>query len=319
MFRKLLFLPLIVIFSAVVDTHGQILPPVDTTPEQQRRESDARIEAERETRLRNMREFDLTMKVINRPATTVPASPTIDKETAARITAARRVDAADVFRYNEFLKADKSGMFKLLPDHDCVTKDVVRIDGDCKDFVMASSSFSFRTVSYVHAYYHDLGLNNGEIFSNAFLSQGIIVSLGDVPIESVGSSSEGLKFIFDFQTVSDPAAAKQAATRLKAGINVGGFTYSSFAGPAVNTTYVLRSIGYDIANSLPKVSESTSLSELRFHTLPLDKRADVIVVFRIVRIGSDGGLTIVWKELAHKEAPKLKFPKGAKFVDFKPN
>ncbi len=65
--------------------------------------------------------------------------------------------------------------------------------------------------------------------------------------------------------------------------------------------------------------EKTSAGELRFHTLSLDKRADVIIVFRIVRKAEDGTLTIVWKELDRKEAPKIKFPKGEKFADFKPD
>jgi len=314
--RIITCLSLIVIFVAVADLHSQIPQPTDNSA--QRREAEGRIEAERKLRMQNMREFDTTMKALNRPHATVPAAPTIDKETGERIRLARRVDAADQSRYNEFLQADKTGIFKLFPDYDCVTKNVVRTDGDCKNFVMASSSFSFRTGIYAHPYYHDLGFNHGEIFSNAFFSQGILVSLGDVPIQDVTPNRDGLKFIFDFQTATDPDAARKMAARLKAGVEFGGFTYSSGVRPAENTTYVLRSIAYDVANSLPALSETTSIGELRFHTLSLDKRADVIVVFRIVRQGSDGSLTIVWKELDRKEAPKIKFSKGEKFADFKP-
>ena len=316
--RKIIYLPLIVIFVAVVDLHSQIpRPPNDNS--EQRREAERRIEAERELRTQNMREFDTTMKALNRPHMTVPASPTIDKETGERIRLARRVDAADYSRYGEFLKADKTGMFKLFPDHDCVDKNVVRIDGDCKNFVLASSSFSFRTGGYIHPFYHDLGFNHDEIVSNAFFSQGILVSLGDVPIEEVTPSRDGMKFIFDLPLASDPGEARKMSARVKAGIQDGGFTYSSAITPAENTTYVLRSIAYNVANSLPAVTETTSMNELRFHTLSLDKRADVIIVFRIVRKGADGSLTIVWKELDRKEAPKIKFAKGDKFVDFKPD
>jgi hypothetical protein len=256
---------------------------------------------------------------MNRPDRSVPAGPTIDKETSELIRLARRVDAADFSRYSEFLKADKTGMFKLFPDYDCVDKNVVRVDGDCKNFVMASSSFSFRNLGYAHPYYSDLGFNRGEIGSNGFFSQGIIVSLGDVRIEDVIPSRDGLKFIFDLPPASDPGEARKMSTRVKAGIENDGFTYSSAVTPAENTTYVLRSIAYNVANSLPAVTETTSMNELRFHTLAIDKRADVIIVFRIVRKGADGSLTIVWKELDRKEAPKIKFSKGDKFVDFKPD
>jgi hypothetical protein len=317
--RKIVFLPLLIIFAAVFDLHSQIPAPPNVRAEQQRREAEQRAEAERKLRMQNMREFDTTMKALNRPHTSVPASPTIDKETAERIRLARRVDAADRARHSEFLKADKTGLFKLFPDYDCVTKNVVRTDGNCTNFVMASSSFSFRTGAYVHPYYHDFGFNHGEIFSDAFFSQGIITSLGDVPIEAVTPDSNGLKFIVGFQPASDPGEARSAAARFKAGIDSGGFRYTSRITPSENTTYALRSIAYNIANSLPPVTETTSMGELRFHTLSLDKRADVIVVFRIVRKGGDGSLTIVWKELDRKEAPKIKFSKREKYVDFKPD
>jgi hypothetical protein len=281
---RIICLPLLVSFVAVIDLHSQIQPP-DTRAEQQRLDAERKIEAERELRMRQMREFDTTMKAMNRPDRSVPAGPTIDKETSERIRLARRVDAADYTRYQEFLKAEKTGLFKLFPDHDCVQQNVIRIDGDCKNFVMASSNFSFRTVGYAHPYYHDLGFNRGEIFSDAFFAHGILVSLGDVPIEEVTTGSDGLKYLFDFQPASDPGGARDAAARLKAGVRSGSFTYASSLSPVENTTYALRSIAYDVANSLLPVSESTSMNELRFHTLPLDKRADIIIVFRIVPQG----------------------------------
>jgi len=315
--RKIVCLLSLGFFILITDLHGQApQQPVDNT--EQRLEAERRINAERELRMRNMREFDTTMKPLRQPRPSVPASPTIDKETSERIQLARRVDPADHARYSGFLTAGKTGLFKLFPDYDCVTANVVRTDGACANFIMASSSFSFRTGGYIHPYYHDLGFNHGEILNSAFFSQGIFVSLGSVPIEDVTPTHDGLKFIYDLQTASGPAAAKATAARFKSGVEFGGYTYSDHIVPVENTTYALRSVAYDVANSLPAISEKTSSSEIRFHTLALDKRADVIVVFRIVRKGADGSLTIVWKELDRKEAPKIKFAKGEKFVDFRP-
>jgi hypothetical protein len=308
---KSICFPLIIILAAAAFGSGQTPPPGKSEAQQ-------RIEAERELRMRNMREFDTKMQALNRQHPTASAGPTIDKETSERIRVARRVEPADLARYAAFLNADKTGIFKLFPDHDCVTKNVVRTDGDCRDFIMASSSFSFRTRAYAHPYYHDLGFNNDEFLSNAFFSQGLFVSLGDTPIEGVTNENAGLKFVTDFRPAFAPAEARNAASLLKAGIESGGFRYSSSIRPVEHTTYVLRSIAYDVANSLPPISERTSASELRFHTLALDKRADVIVVFRVVRTSSDGSLTIVWKELERKEAPKIKFAKRESFADFRP-
>lgn len=313
---KLICLSLLVFFTAVSDLHSQI-PLPSTESDDRRRESEGRIQAERELRTQNMRELDATLKAINRPRASVPAGPTMDKETVERIQASRRVNPADVSRYNDLLTSAKSGIFKLLPDDDCVTQNLVRTDGNCKAFVMASSSYSFRTGSYAHPYYHDLGFNHGELFSNAFFSQGILVSLGNSPIEEITLGHDALKLVRDFQPASDFGIAKKSAAQLKAGIEFGSFRYSSTLVPVLNTTYALRSIAYDIANSLPPVPDSTSGNELRFHTLALDKRGDVTVVFRIIRIGEDGSLTIVWKELDRRDAPKIKFAKSEKFIDFK--
>ncbi len=307
-------LALLVLFAAVVDLHSQI---PDKTADPASLEADRRMQAERDRR--NDRPFDTAMKALNRPRPRMPATPKIDKETSERIRLARRVEMADIARYTEFLKTDKTGVFKLFPDYDCVTKNVIRTDGECKNFVMASSSFSFRTRDYSHPYYHDLQFNHGQIFSSGFFSQGILVSLGDVPIEDITPSHAGLKFIFDFQTASEQGEARSTAVRLKAGIDLGGLTYSNSVAPVDNTTYGLRSVAYNLANYLPAISETSTASELRFHTLSLDKRADVIIVFRIVRKGEDGNLTIVWKELGRKDAPKIKFPKSEKLADFKPD
>lgn len=315
--QRTLFLALAVIIFGAGAQYGQI-PPPDNSADLQRMDAEKRIQAERDLRMRQMRELDTAMKAKKPPERTVAAGPTIDKATSERIRLARRIDAGDYARYTEFLKGEKTGIFKLFPDYDCVSKDVIKVDGNCKDFVFASSSWSFRTVSYSHPLYHDLGYNHGEIYSNAFFSQGILVALGDVPIENATQDRAGMKFLIDFEIASDPAKARNAAVRLKTGIESGGFTYASHFTPAENMTYALRSISYNIANSLPPVSDATSMSEMRFHTLAMDKRADEIVVFRVVRKGADGGLTIVWRELSRSEAPKIKFAKGEKFVDFKP-
>ena len=316
--KRIYYLPLTVILSAAIQTYSQI-PQQNNNSELQRIEAEKRIEAERRFRMQQMREFDATMNAKKPPERSVPAGPPIDKETSERMKEARKIDASDLSRYRGFLQAEKTGIFKLFPDHDCVAKNVIRIDGECKDFVFASSSWSFRNLGYSHPYYHDLGFNNGEIYSNAFFEQGMLVSIGDVPIESVTPNTDGLKILIDLEAASDLAAAKSSAAKLKEGFESGGFTYVSHVVPVENTTYVLRSIAYNIANSLPAVSDATSTSELRFHTLALDKRADIIVAFRIVRRGADGSLTLVWKELSRKDAPKIKFAKGEKFVDFKPD
>jgi hypothetical protein len=49
-----------------------------------------------------------------------------------------------------------------------------------------------------------------------------------------------------------------------------------------------------------------------YNLLDGDKRVDVTLAFRVIRIGEDGSVTILWKELQRKEAPKLKYVRPEK-------
>ena len=51
--------------------------------------------------------------------------------------------------------------------------------------------------------------------------------------------------------------------------------------------------------------------ELKFLSLSMDKRSDAVVAFKVVEIDGQGGVTLVWKLLSSKDAPKLKFQKGS--------
>jgi hypothetical protein len=108
------------------------------------------------------------------------------------------------------------------------------------------------------------------------------------------------------------------AKELRTGVESGGFHYADAVEPKENTTYAMRMIAYRLENTLPPLSPDLPLNELLFHSLALDKRLDIIVVFRLLRTDENGGVTIVWKELDRKESSKIKFPKGESLKDFRP-
>lgn len=60
------------------------------------------------------------------------------------------------------------------------------------------------------------------------------------------------------------------------------------------------------------------MNEMMFLSLAVDKRLDVILVFRILNRDEYGGLTIVWKELSRSDAAKLRFGKNQSMRDFRP-
>ncbi len=243
--------------------------------------------------------------------------PGLDKNARERVRKMRMLDTRDVDRYKAFLTAAKTGIFKIFPNFDCVSKTVVNIGGECAGYVPETSDFSFRSVAYTNRLYHDIGFERTGIISDSFFSQGILISLGDVPIEKVALELAEMKYLLGFKPDALVANAKQTSHSLYTGVDSNGFHYSSSVTPSENTTYVLRNIAYRFSNSLAPLSPDSTLTEIKFKSLELDARDDVIVVFRIIRKDDDGGLTIVWKELGRKEGPKLKFGKGEAITDFK--
>jgi len=319
--RKISYFILVVAYCSTfaLRSNSQSMPSTSNEELRRQMEQNARNEADLERRMRAMRQLESKMAALSKlDSRIVGHIPRLDKNARERVLKLRRIDAADQLKYSEFLKADRTGIFRLFPDFDCVTDNYIRIDGPCAEFVPESSSFSFRTKNYADKFYHDVGYNADEIVSNAFFSQGILVSLGNVPIEQVDLTHAGLKFLTTFQPDLQPAGARGTATQLVGGIDSGGYRYTRSVKAVENSTYALRMVAYKIANSLPPYSQNTTMAELRFHSLGFDKRADLIVVFRIVRKDADGSATVLWKELDRADAPKIKFAKGEALADFKP-
>ncbi|HEY2847764.1 MAG TPA: hypothetical protein VGI80_08095 [Pyrinomonadaceae bacterium] len=243
--------------------------------------------------------------------------PELDKKTKDRIRQMRTLNAADVEQYRTFLAQPGTGIFKIFPSYECSSENVIRVDTDCAKWVPESSDFSFRQGVYTTRLYHDIGLEKVAIIADAFFTQGLMTTLGDVPIETTTLDTAGIAFLSRFRAASTPAAAKQSAAEIERGISTDGFRYGMTVEPTVNTTYAIRSISYSLGNSLPPLTIESGLNEMKLHSLDLDKRQDVIVVFRVIRMEENGGLTLVWKQLAAKDAPKLTFRKGELIKDFK--
>lgn len=319
--RKIVYFMLMVAFCNIFSSRANSQSMPNTANEELRRQMQqaARNEADLERRMRAMRQLESKMAALSKlDSMVVGNAPSLDKKARERVLRLRKINAEDQMKYGKFLAAPRTGIFRLFPDFDCVSENHIRIDGPCAEFVPESSSFSFRTHNYTDKFYHDIGFNNDEIVSNAFFSQGILVSLGDVPIEGADLTHAGLKYLLDLQPDLQPSAARGTAAKLAGGIDSGGYKYLRAVKPAANSTYALRMIAYKIGNSLPPVTDRTSMTELRFHSLAFDKRTDVIIVFRVVRKDPDGNVTILWKELGRKDAPKIKFAKGETLADFKP-
>jgi hypothetical protein len=209
-----------------------------------------------------------------------------------------------VRQWSEFLKLPDTGIVRLLPESGCGqdTK-VISAAEDCLKFSMpgGGSSYSFRAERYRVRHLADLTLARGMLRSNGILMHGVIVALGDRPIEGLSLQSEGIKYLADFKPVPNYEAARNFDRNLGVGIRINGLIYRRIAAPVLNTTYAMRSIAF-------RGKVMRSVRGAPYNELDFDRRRDVIVVFRVVDITADGAVTMVWRELADIESPKLKIP-----------
>lgn len=277
-----------------------------------------RSEADIERRIANMRHLEKRLRAATREPRKLPEEPRLSDEQKDRVRKLRLVGVADIEKYNQLLKGEHTGIFKIFPNLGCVSKSVVRISSECERFVPMSSSFTFRTNSYSDDVYHDIFFKDERLSSNSFFSQAIFGAIGDEPIESISLDHNALKFLVSYQGDADPKLAGEHARQFQTGVDSDGFRYADHVTPQVNTTYAVRMIAYRLENVLKPLSDETTMTEMMFLSLAFDKRIDLVVVFRVLARDEYGGLTIVWKELSRQDAPKIKFAKNQALKDFRP-
>ncbi|MBA2619995.1 MAG: hypothetical protein H0U87_02215 [Acidobacteria bacterium] len=276
-----------------------------------------RQEADLNRQFKELNELANPTVVYVRPA---PRVPVLSREERARIKAMLAPDAEDAAKYKDFLRQKNTGLIRLFPDFDCEAKNVIRVGGNCANLVPGSWNYSFRLKNYSDADYFDLRLRNGNLISESFLSQGILVRLGDVPLESVSALIGGLKFLLGFEPQVQSVEAKKQFAQIANGVQADGFKYAKSVRAEKNMTYALRVVAYRTENKVAnRLSANASAGNSKFINLNFaDKRIDLTVAFRIVRRDADGNITILWKELNRREAPKIVFSKSEKLSDIKP-
>ena len=126
----------------------------------------------------------------------------------------------------------------------------------------------------------ELVLQDG-IFVSGFMGEslGLLVKLGDVPLETVTEHTAGVAEMANIVPPVDYLEALSLSKRNAEGFQINKFEYRSFLPASVNTTYALR---------------STS-----------NKRADVLIGFRVVR-QDDDSVTILWRKLKSYRQPSWK-------------
>lgn len=215
-------------------------------------------------------------------------------------------DAEDLALFAEFLKQPRTGIFRLFPDNDCFTNGVVYVDGKCKDVFPGTWLYSFREKDYSDNFVFDVWLKNGRFFSEGFLSQGILVKLGNFSLNNVTLESKGAKFLADFKPAENSAEIRKQYDQIGKGIESDGYKYSRTAEADVGEVYLMRVIAYRVQKKvLDRILGNNAA--FYFQTINRDERKDMIVGFRIIKKEANGVLTIIWKVLDEKQSPEIIF------------
>lgn len=142
------------------------------------------------------------------------------------------------------------------------------------------SYYSFTEKSHEFGFGSDIQLAQGHLLTGfAGADYGLMVNLGDVPLENVDLELSEANVLAAYKPASQLEQARQEYRRIAQGAEIDGLEVRNRLPVRPNSTYLLRALNY--------------------------RRSDVLVAFRVVRVDSDGSATILWKLLKKYPAPQL--------------
>jgi len=295
--RKSLFF-FICLSSAFTSVVAQRVPP-RTRPAVP--DTNARAAAAAERQLRELREIGVQQKTVAKDKT-VAGIPPIYRKPTKEETGALEPPKEVVDKYSEFLRKQQTGVVTLNADERCGTDDgLVSAEQSCASFQFpgGGTAYSFRVDSYRTQRLSDVKLVKNILITDSFGQQGILVDLGEQPIEDVDLKSPGIHFLAAFRPAESNEDFRTSSRELEIGVNKDGFLYRLALIAKANHTFGLRSIAYE--GQSPR-----SINGIAYDEFGFDRRDDVIVVFKIADIAQNGNVTIVWRELRRGDSPKIK-------------
>ena len=196
--------------------------------------------------------------------------------------------AEDAQNFAEFLRQPNTGLIRIFPARPSRVVWVDQLEsGQGPGFIKFASIYSFTKAKHGNALegYVDPRLGWAELkfdqgmFITGFTgnSVGVLASLGDVVLQNVTTATPGAAAIADFKPPVDYLEEHRFLQATRAGFTFNGVAYKASIPVTVNTTYALRSIS--------------------------NRRADLLVAFRVVREHEDGSVTVLWKKLKINQKP----------------
>lgn len=252
--------------------YAQIQSKENRDWERQQRDR-VREERESENRARALRELG-DFKGTRSPRASPhypPAGPTkLTDEQKAILSPSPEDEAA----FPSFLgKADR-GLVRLLPREKYDQTIQMPLKG-------GGAFYSFTKLSHEASPWSDIKLQDGKMHAGVNdLTLGLMTVLPDVSLENVSLESPTVKFITQLALAAKYPEHKRQVDKYRSGFEADGKFYQAALPALLNHTYILRSTIYD--------------------------RVDSVIAFRVIRVDSDGSITLLWKLLSRVQVKKLK-------------
>lgn len=185
--------------------------------------------------------------------------------------------------YADFLRQPDTGILRLVPSAEGRVVNVNDLDKKKPPVLYngAASCYSFSKTRYNCDHWAEMSLKDG-LFGSGFADEslGLLVNLGDVPVESVTLQTAGVSQLAALAAPGDYDSAVNQHKQNSTGFKLSSYTFRASLPAEINATYALRSINYH--------------------------RTDALVLFRVIRRDADGVVTLVWKRLRTGAPPELK-------------
>lgn len=172
----------------------------------------------------------------------------------------------DLDAYATLLRQPDTGIIRLIPRENKLT--------------IGGGYYSFSRLTHEYGYGSDIALEQDSLsvgFAGA--DYGMLTNLGDVSLDEITLEHPSVRFLSEYVPPTREPDARSEYRRFSNGSMIDGVPYRNRLSVEVKTTYLLRSINYN--------------------------RADVLVVFKVVRKDIDRSVIIVWRLLKKYPKPEL--------------
>jgi hypothetical protein len=197
-------------------------------------------------------------------------------------------------------------LIRLHPDFDCEAKFELSVDGNCAGRVLGASKFQA------------LHYNHGKLAGDAFFSIVMMADLGQVGFERVDAGNDLVRLLTEMELPTDLSTTKALYEKLSStGFTSGGLHLTNKIDALAGKTFVVRIIQYKATgiNIRPRLNMPPS----SFMFLALDRRGrhDKTYSAKVVRRSADGVIHLLWREIAKKSPPTIRFAKDEVPTDFR--